>query len=153
MSAPKTHGANLIFREKIRWSVGLWLFMTFIFGSIVISIWAAFGNSPTQLAISISILILIMAWIMSALETNVSEAELSSGNFKISRALIKKVTPLDKTQMRLLRGVNSDPAAHLELRFWVNTGIKIEISDNLDPTPYILISSKKYKELSAILTD
>ena len=153
MSAPISGGVKILFSEKIRWSIGLWFFMVFIIGSINIAIWAAFGNNPTQLSLSITSLILILAWIMSTLENKVTPDQLTSGNFKISREHIIKVTPLGKAEMRLISGVNCDPAAHLELRFWVHTGVKIEIADPKDPTPYILISTKKYNELSAILTD
>lgn len=153
MSAPISGDNNLIFSEKLRWSLGLSLFLAFIIASINIVIWAAFGNNPTQLALAISLLALLLLWISSPLEIRVTQSELTTGNFKISRNYIKEVVPLDKSQMRLIRGVESDPAAHLEVRFWVHTGVMIEISDELDPTPYILISSRKYKELSTILTD
>jgi len=153
MSAPIPSDNNLIFSEKLRWSIGLWLFLACIIASINIVIWAAFGNDPTQLALAISLLALLLLWISSPLKIRVTKSELTTGNFKISRNYIKKVTPLDKSQMQLIRGVESDPAAHLEVRFWVHTGVMIEIADKLDPTPYILISSRKYKELSTILTD
>ena len=153
MSAPISGDNNLIFSEKLRWSLGLSLFLAFIIASINIVIWAAFGNNPTQLAFAISLLALLLLWISSPLEIRVTQGELTTRKFKISRNYIKKVTPLDKSEMRLIRGVESDPSAHLEVRFWVHTGVMIEISDELDPTPYILISSRKYKELSTILTD
>ena len=153
MSAPIPSDNNLIFSEKLRWSIGLWLFLAFIIASINIVIWAAFGNDPTQLALAISLLALLLLWISSPLKIRVTKSELTTGNFKISRNYLKEVTPLNKSQMRLIRGMESNPAAHLEVRFWVHTGVMIKISDELDPTPYILISSRKYKELSTILTD
>jgi len=153
MSAPIPSDNNLIFSEKLRWSIGLWIFLACIIASINIVIWAAFGNNPTQLVLAISLLALLLLWISSPLEIRVTQSQLTTGNFKISRNYIKKVTPLDKSQMQLIRGVESDPAAHLEVRFWVHTGVMIEILDELDPTPYILISSRKYKELSTILAD
>mgnify|MGYP000338746094 CR=1 FL=1 len=86
-------------------------------------------HNPTQLALAISLLALLLLWISSPLEIRVTQSELTTGNFKISRNYIKKVTPLDKSQMQLIRGVENDPAAHLEVRFWVHTGVMIEISD------------------------
>lgn len=153
MGVRRSESGALVFGEKMRWSLSLWLFLIFLLGSLDLALWAAFGNNLMPLTISISILILILTWIGTSLEISVTQAEFTCGNFKISRNYIKQVTPLDKNEMRQIRGVSGDPAAHLELRFWVNTGIKIEISDPNDPTPYILISSKKYKKLSAILTN
>jgi len=50
-----------------------------------------------------------------------------------------------------LRGVQADPACFNATRFWVSTGVKVEIKDKSDPTPYWLISSRKGKSLAACL--
>jgi len=46
---------------------------------------------------------------------------------------IKKVSALDKKQFIKLRGPDADPAAFNATRFWVNTGVKIELNDKKDP--------------------
>jgi hypothetical protein len=45
--------------------------------------------------------------------------------------------------MRNERGILLNPKAFLALRFWIKTGVKIYLSDDRDPTPYWLISSRK----------
>jgi hypothetical protein len=47
--------------------------------------------------------------------------------------------------------VQADPACFNATRFWVSTGVKVEIKDKSDPTPYWLISSRKGKSLAACL--
>jgi hypothetical protein len=47
--------------------------------------------------------------------------------------------------------VQADPACFNATRFWVSTGVKVEIMDKSDPTPYWLISSRKGKALAACL--
>ena len=69
----------------------------------------------------------------------------------IERRYIGKVTPLDQDQMRLLRTRDADPSAFLALKFWAPRGVRIEISDPRDPTPYWLITSKRGDELAALL--
>ena len=70
---------------------------------------------------------------------------------KIQLKYIKKVSALDKKQFIKLRGPDADPAAFNATRFWVNTGVKIELNDKKDPTPYWLVSSKKAKQLATKL--
>ena len=50
-----------------------------------------------------------------------------------------------------LRGQNADPAAFNATRFWVSTGVKVELKDKNDPTPYWLIATRKPKKLAAAL--
>jgi hypothetical protein len=40
----------------------------------------------------------------------------------------------------------------MALRFWVSTGVKIEINDPLDPTPYWLVSAKRAPALAEALS-
>ena len=64
---------------------------------------------------------------------------------------IKKVVLLERDQFLKIRGAQADPAAFNATRFWVTTGVKVEIKDRKDPTPYWLISSRKAKYLSKAL--
>ena len=73
------------------------------------------------------------------------------GDAKIETKYIKKVTALNKNAYLKLRGVQADPACFNATRFWVSTGVKVEIKDKSDPTPYWLISSRKGKSLAACL--
>ena len=62
-----------------------------------------------------------------------------------------KVTSLPKEEFLKLRGQNADPAAFNATRFWVSTGVKVELKDKNDPTPYWLIASRKPKQLAVAL--
>ncbi|CAB4581818.1 unannotated protein [freshwater metagenome] len=86
-----------------------------------------------------------------ALETVVINDWLYVGNAKIEGKYLKKATPLNKSDFLKLRGRNADPAAFNGTRFWVSTGVKVEINDKKDPTPYWLISSRKAKLLASKL--
>ena len=62
-----------------------------------------------------------------------------------------KVSVLDSDAMRLLRTRDADPAAFLAIKFWASKGIKIEVIDPRDTTPYWLITSKRGEKLAALL--
>jgi len=55
------------------------------------------------------------------------------------------------SQFLRLRGPDADPAAFNASRYWVKTGVKVELKDKADPTPYWLISSRKPKALAKCL--
>jgi hypothetical protein len=140
-----------IFQERMIWPIWLWLFLIFITGSIVLSIWAALGNIATIFAGVLLSLGLMYAARASALWITVTKGWLLVGPAAIERAFIHNFQELDTNQFRSLRGVNANPAAYLELRFWVSRGLKIELRDPKDKTPYWLISTNRAKELSKTL--
>ena len=143
--------SNSEFAERINWPVWLWVFLAMMIASIFLTFWAPFGN---LLAAIVSILIsfaLIFAAKKTALEIVVINNWLYVGNAKIDCKHIKKVTALSKEDFLKLRGQNADPAAFNATRFWVSTGVKIELKDKNDPTPYWLIATHKPKKLAAAL--
>ncbi len=66
---------------------------------------------------------------------------------KIDLKYIKSATALDAKQFKRIAGVDADPAAFLAINFWSKTGVKVELKDKNDPTPYWLISSNNPKKL------
>lgn len=76
-----------------------------------------------------------------------SSTELRVGRAHIELTYLGPIQSLTIDQMRLTRGRDADPAAYLALRFWQPRGVKIEIHDARDSTPYWLISSKNPKGL------
>ena len=143
--------SNSEFAERINWPVWLWLFVAMMIASIYLTFWAPFGD---LFAAVVSILIsitLIYSAKKSALEIVVINDWLYVGNAKIDCNYIKKVTALKREEFLNLRGQNADPAAFNATRFWVSTGVKVELNDKNDPTPYWLIATRKPKKLAAVL--
>ena len=143
--------SNSEFAERVIWPVWLWLFLAMMIASIYLTFWAPFGN---LFAAVVSILIsitLIYSAKKSALEIVVINDWLYVGNAKIDCKYIKKVTALKREEFLNLRGQNADPAAFNATRFWVSTGVKVELNDKNDPTPYWLIATRKPKKLAAVL--
>jgi hypothetical protein len=95
---------------------------------------------------------LVYSWQKSHLEIVVINNWLYVGNAKIESKYIKKVTALKKDEFLKIRGPKADPACFNATRFWVTTGVKVELNDKKDPTPYWLISSRKAKALAKSLS-
>ena len=73
-------------------------------------------------------------------------------NAGLSLQASKNITlVLDFKEFRRIRGVDADPASYLQIRFWVNTAITIDLRDPKDKTPYWLISTNRASELAKLL--
>jgi hypothetical protein len=141
----------VIFREVLRPPIWVLAFIYFLLLSIVLSVWAAFDTRATLITLVISTLALI--WIAIAMKSEIT----FDGNIlridqaKIEKKYLGKVTVLDRSAMRLLRTRDADPAAYLAIKFWEPRGLRIDLNDSRDATPYWLITSKRGEEIAALL--
>ena len=139
---------ELTYAEKSKLPLKVWVFVIGMSISIYLAIWAPLGVMPALL-----MTLLFFAGFLAVLnkmQTRVfiSKDYLYANKAKIEIKYIKKAIPLNKSEFRDLNGVSADPAAFLATNFWTNTGVKIELKDKNDPTPYWLISSKRADEIA-----
>jgi hypothetical protein len=141
----------VIFTEVLRPPIWVLAFIYFMFLSLVIAIWAAFDATATMVAFAISTL--AIPFIAKSLTSRilVDQNELRIDKAHIDLKYLGKVTVLDSDAMRLMRTRDADPAAFLAIKFWASKGIKIEVIDPRDATPYWLITSKRGEKLAALL--
>jgi hypothetical protein len=139
------------FREVIRAPFWLLAFIYFLFISLVVAVWAAIGNQPAFLTWVFSTVLIVLIALKSSLILEVDENELRAGPAHIELKYLGRATALDNKEMGRLRTRDADPASFLIFRFWRSTGVKVEINDSRDQTPYWLITSKRNKELAEIL--
>jgi hypothetical protein len=141
----------VIFREVLRPPIWVLAFIYFLLLSIVLSVWAAFDARATLITLALSTLALI--WIAFAMKSEIT----FDGNIlridqaNIDKRYLGKVTVLDRAAMRLLRTRDADPAAYLAIKFWEPRGLRIDLNDSRDATPYWLITSKRGEEIAALL--
>jgi hypothetical protein len=139
------------FREVIRPPLWLIAFLYFMLFSLVLAIWAAFDNRTALVAALIALVIGAIVIFLIKGEINCDGKELRVGRAHISYEYCGEVTVLSRTEFLRARTREVDPAAHLALFFWVSEGVKIEIDDPRDPTPYWLISTKRGTDLKRAL--
>jgi hypothetical protein len=141
-----------IFKERSPWPIWLWLFLAFLATSLALAIWAALGTRWGWITALVQLLALLFLSQKSALYVEVSDEFLTVGNAQIERKFLGQIEVLSADEMRRWRGPLCDPASYMALRFWIPTGVKVEINDPNDPTPYWLVSSKKAQPLAAALS-
>ena len=135
------------YREVIRMPLWLLALIYFFFLSFVLSVWAALGNSAAIATLIASSALIIVISIRSRLIIEITANELKVGRAHIDLKYIGAITALDSNAMRTIRTRDADPIAYLGIRFWSSTGVKIEIEDQRDETPYWLITSNKANQL------
>jgi hypothetical protein len=135
------------FKEVIRAPLWLVAFVYFLFLSMVLSIWAALGNTPALVTFGVLTIWLIFLFFRTALVIHMDESFLYVGQAKIERTYIGSAIALNNAELKLIRTRDADPSAYLAIRFWASKAVKVEVSDNRDATPYWLISSKNPQRL------
>ena len=135
------------FKEVIRAPLWLVAFVYFLFLSMVLSIWAALGNTPALVTFGVLTIWLIFLFFRTALVIQMDESFLYVGQAKIERTYIGSAIALNNAELKLIRTRDADPSAYLAIRFWASKAVKVEVSDNRDTTPYWLISSKNPQRL------
>lgn len=83
---------------------------------------------------------------------SVAGGVLRAGRAHIPVALLGDVTVLDAQALRTELGPRLDARAHVCLRGWVRTGVRVELADPDDPTPYWLVSSRRPDDLARALS-
>ena len=119
--------------------------------SLSLAVWAAIGNQAALIISVIQIALLILAAQQSSLTITVTKGWLLVGPAAIERAFIHNFKALEFKEYKRIRGVDADPASYLQIRFWVNSAIKIDLRDPKDKTPYWLISTNRANELAKLL--
>lgn len=141
------------YKERTPWPIWLWLFLLFLAASLALAFWAALGTRPGAIAMLLQVLGLLYLSQSTLLVITVAGDQLTVGHAHIDRQYLGTIEVLSADQMRQWRGPLSDPACYMALRFWISRGVKIEIKDPKDATPYWLVSSKKAQPLAdALLT-
>jgi Protein of unknown function (DUF3093). len=69
--------------------------------------------------------------------------ELQAGRARLDYRYIDRIDPVTLEKAREEKGVLLDARAHLVIRPWITTAVKVYLDDARDPTPYWLVSTRK----------
>ena len=139
-------------REVMRWPIWLTLLIICLDLAILLAIWASLGNQATLVTAIILTASTIYFYYATSLTLELTTEQLRAGRAHIDLKFVGKIEVLSKEDMSFHRGSGINPQAYLALRFWIKRGLKVEIEDPRDPTPFWLISSKNPERLLERLT-
>ena len=90
---------------------------------------------------------------LSRIRISVADGELRVDDAHVPMRFIGTVHVIDLAARRELLGVESDPLAFVIQRPWIRGGVRIDIDDPADPTPYWYVSSRRPRQLAAALRE
>jgi hypothetical protein len=128
------------------WVAG-WVFVVLL----AVSVEAALGPVWGLIALLVPGALLTWGLISSAAEVRVADGELVAGRARIPLEHLGTAQPLDAAESRAVRGPESDPAGYHLIRGWVPAGVKLAVTDPVDPTPYWFVASRRPQALAAAI--
>ena len=108
----------------------------------------------TGLAIALGLLVplgLNLVVQLLAPKITVANGRLVADRISVPISALGKTSELSKEEFTKALGPKADPRAQLMIRGYIPGGVKIEVADPEDPTPYLLISSRNPEKLAIAL--
>jgi hypothetical protein len=139
------------FKEVIRPPFWLIAFIYFMLFSLVLAIWAAFDNAAAINAFAIAIVLGLVAIYIATTSISVADGELRIHRAHIPVKYLGSCEVISKKKFGFERTRGADPAAYFATTFWISEGLKVEVTDRRDVTPYWLISTRRAEELAQAL--
>ena len=139
-----------IYKERLYPSVSFSIALA-LSGPMVLLAALPFG---TPLAVTLGFLVPLSLNVIVRLlapQISVSDGQLVADRISIPLKALGPAAALNKEEFSKALGPNADPRAQLMIRGYVSGGVKIEVADPDDPTPYLLISSRNPEQLAIAL--
>ena len=127
------------------WGIGLFFAVSFTTA-------VGFAVSPLVSAISGLVTVAAVAGALlwyGSVPIVVDERGLTAGRSVLEWEWRGEVQPLDGAGTQRLLGAGADRAAHLVVRGYLRTAVRVEVADPADPHPYWLVSTRRPRELAA----
>lgn len=122
-----------------------------VLGLALVALIALYPVGPRAAAGGAAVALLLGAWgaWAAATRVRVADGELRAGQAHIPLDLLGDVVALDAGATRRELGPSLDARAHVVLRAWARTAVRVEVVDPADPTPYWLVSTRHPDRLAA----
>jgi hypothetical protein len=123
----------------LRW----WALATMFWASVLVAflvatpVWVAVATTAALVALGGGVLVGY-----GSARLRVRDGVLVAGRARLPVAELGEVEPLHRESMRLLAGRDADVRAFLVLRPYLRRGVRVDVVDPADPTPYWLLSTR-----------
>jgi hypothetical protein len=147
MSPPAAYDERL--SVPLRW----WALATMFWASVLVAflvatpVWVAVATTAALVALGGGVLVGY-----GSARLRVRDGVLVAGRARIPVAELGEVEPLHRESMRLLAGRDADVRAFLVLRPYLRRGVRVDVVDPADPTPYWLLSTRHPDRLAEALS-
>lgn len=139
-----------------RLTVPWWAWPAALGGSSFLAAELAIGRVELRQPLTFIIACAVAAaglYALSRIRISVTDGEFLVDDARLPVAYIGAVRTIDLQARRELLGTEADPLAFVVQRPWISGGVRIDLDDPADPTPYWYISSRRPRELAAALLE
>lgn len=143
-----------VFRERLYLTWWHWLLPLLAAGLLAAEVDMGYPGIRAWLPYVICFgLCLLLLWRFSAATVQVHDGELWVGQAHLPLEFVGEVQIVPPAAKRKVLGPAFDPAAFALTRSWIGPMVWVEVTDENDPTPYWLISSRKPEKLVTALIE
>lgn len=132
----------------LRWWVQGTMFVASLWLAVLAATPEAVAWSVTALAMAVLVALFVG---YGRPRVSVDGTTFRAGRAHIPLELVGPATALDADGVRRQAGVDADARAYLLLRPYLKRGVRVDIADPADPTPYWLVSSRRPEALVSAL--
>ncbi len=151
-AADAVHANTAGYREQLRAPLSYWL-IAFLFGLSLAIILLVLG--PWWSLFGLFLGTALAGWAVRAYGRPMIEVSadgtLKAGPATLPASALGTALALNAERARALRTYEADPRAFMLLRSYIPTAVRVEIADPADPTPYLYLSSRRPKQLAAVV--
>jgi hypothetical protein len=112
---------------------------------------APFGWSLALILAGFSTIVLIAISVLSSPLVVIDEFRVMAGSVALPRAFIGEFKVISQSDLRDELGPKLSARAALVIRGDIRSAVRIEIADPEDPTPYLIVSTRRAEELVSAL--
>jgi uncharacterized membrane protein YhaH (DUF805 family) len=139
------------YRERVWPSFGVWFGAVFVLVMIDVAVGAGLGI-PTGIGVALLTTATALYWLVAASPIiEVTATDIHAGRAHIALTLIDNVVALDSAAARDATGRDADGRTYLVTRGWVTSAVRFDITDETDPTPDWIVSTRHADELATTL--
>jgi hypothetical protein len=136
------HTASIRYRERVWPSFSVWFGTVFVLVMIDVAVGAGLGVT-TGLFVAVATAATSVYWLVSASPIiEVTDVEIRAGRAHIDVALVDNVAALDAQAARAAMGPEADGRTYLVTRGWATSVIRFDVTDEADPTPDWIVSTR-----------
>jgi hypothetical protein len=142
------------FRERL--GVPWWAWPATLAGSFFAAVEVTMGAPPLQIPpvyAAVMVLALLGLAFAGRIRVSVRDGELRVDDAHVPVGVIRSVDVVTVEEKRRLLGLDAEPLAFVIQRPWIPGGVRVDLADPDDPTPYWFVSSRRPDELAAAILE
>ncbi len=137
-----------VYDERLGVPLRWWALATMFLASLLVAFLVA---TPSWVALTGTVLLTVIVTVVfvgyGSARISVGEGRLHAGRARIEVRHLGEAQALDAESMRLLAGRDADARAYLLLRPYLAKGVRVDLNDPADPTPYWLVGTRHPAQL------